>query len=447
MQINAPNIHVNLKASPVRKGALAVVVGTGRSGIAAARLLYLLGARVRVLDSNEAKVSESFRTLADECGFDCRYGAHSAEQFAGAEILVPSPGVPVASLLPYLDADNLPEIMAEVDLAFRCVKEPVLAVTGTSGKTTTVSLCEAMLKAAGRKVFLGGNIGTPLSEYVLDVAAGEKPADVLVLEVSSFQLQTCTSFCPRVAVLINVSANHLDYHADMEEYLDAKFRIFGCQGQDDLAVLQAGMEDLADKYALAARREYFEAVERFPETSLLGRHNHANTEAAWLACRAFGVTETQAAQGVKKFIPLPHRLEKVADVDGVMFVNDSKSTTVDSMKVALESFDRPVLLMCGGKWKGGDLPALIPVVRKHVKAVGLFGASREVFESAWDGVVPMSWDADLTTAFARMVTMAQAGDVVLMSPATSSYDSYRNYLERGDDFKRNVAALKMEKQD
>lgn len=447
MQNNAPIIHKNLKISPVRKGALAVVVGTGRSGMAAARLLHHLGATVRVLDSNEAKVSDAFRALAAECGFDCRYGAHTTEQFAGAEVLVPSPGVPVASLMSYLDADNMPEIMAEIDLAFRCVNEPALAVTGTSGKTTTVSLCAAMLEAAGKRVFLGGNIGTPLSEYVLDVAHGGQTADVLVLEVSSFQLQTCTSFCPRVAVLINISANHLDYHVDMEEYLEAKFRIFACQGPDDLAVLQSGMEDLADKYALAARREFFETIERFPETSLLGRHNHANTEAAWLACRAFGVTETQAAQAVKNFVPLPHRLEKVAELNGVMFVNDSKSTTVDSMKAALESFDRPVLLMCGGKWKGGDLAALIPVVRKHVKAIGLFGASREVFESAWDGIVPMSWDADLTTAFARMVTMAQAGDVVLMSPATSSYDSYKNYLERGDDFKRNVAALNTENRD
>ncbi|ABB37841.1 UDP-N-acetylmuramoylalanine/D-glutamate ligase [Oleidesulfovibrio alaskensis G20] len=442
-----PHTHDTPAAAPVRSGAVAVVVGTGRSGTAAARLLHHLGASVRIVEKDESRVSAEFASLAARLGFDCRYGSHSAEQFAGADILVPSPGVPVASLLPYLDASRPPEIMAEIDLAARCVTSPVLAVTGTSGKTTTVSLCAAMLRAAGKRVFLGGNIGTPLSEYVLDVAAGEAPADVLVLEVSSFQLQTCTTLRPEVAVLINISANHLDYHADMQEYLDAKFRLFALQGPDDLAVLQSGMEELADRYALAARREFFDAVRRFPRTALLGSHNMANIEAAWLACRAFGVTQSQAAQAVEEFAPLEHRLEKVDEVAGVLFVNDSKSTTVDSMKAALESFDRPVLLLCGGKWKGGDLVSLIPVVRRHAKAVGLFGASREIFEHAWADVVPMSWDHDLQTAFRRMTAMAQPGDVVLMSPATSSYDLYSNYKERGGDFKRNVAAWKAERDD
>lgn len=415
-------------AAPIGAGGLAVVVGAGASGLAALRLLVALGARARLLDKKE--FSPETRDLARELNVELIAGEHAPEQFAGADLVVTSPGVPMSVLRPLLAAAGNPPLIAETELALRYVDEPVLAVTGSSGKTTTVSLAAAMLEAAGKKVFLGGNIGTPLSDYVL----GRDKADVLVLELSSFQLQGCASVRPRAAVLLNLTANHLDQHADMAEYAEAKFSLFARQTAGDLAVLPP---DLADEYrrrGFAGRLEIFADKGRFTGMRLLGRHNAANAEAAYLACSEFGVTEAEAARAAAAFEPLRHRLERAGMIRGALYVNDSKCTTVDSMRAALNSFAAPVVLLAGGKFKGGDLPSLIPLLRQRVKAVALFGASREIFEQAWQGVVPLSWDAELGAAMARVVRVAESGDVVLLSPGTSSYDLYKNYKERGDHF-------------
>ena len=431
-------------SAPVKPGELAVVVGAGSSGLAAVRLLRALGARVRLVDSAEAPAGR--RAELEALGAEVLCGPHAPEQFAGAALVVSSPGVPLAVLEPFLQAaggPSAPPVIAELELALRYTHEPILAVTGTSGKTTTVSLAAAMLEAAGKKVFLGGNIGTPLSDYVLRVA--EKPenrAQVLVLEVSSFQLQGSKSLRPKVAALLNLSPNHLDYHKDMAEYSAAKFSIFALQGEGDLALLPMAPESLLEEYQRrgfsAGRVAVFAPplTPRFPQSRLLGRHNAANIEAAYLACREFGVSESEAAKAVAAFFPLPHRLEPIRELNGVLYVNDTKSTTVDSLRVALESFDAPVLLLAGGKFKGGDLPSLHPLLREKVKAVGLFGASREIFERAWQGVVPMTWDPDLPSAVSRLRGLAKPGDVVLLSPATSSFDLYENYMARGEHFRR-----------
>jgi UDP-N-acetylmuramoylalanine--D-glutamate ligase len=415
-------------SAPVMGGECAVVVGAGASGLAAAGLLAALGARVRLLDRKE--FSAETRAAAQKLDLELISAEHKPEHFAGAQVVVTSPGVPMSVLRPLLEAAGNPPLMAETELALRYAHEPVLAVTGSSGKTTTVSLAAAMLEAAGKKVFLGGNIGTPLSEYVL---AGEK-ADVLVLELSSFQLQGCRSLHPRAAILLNLTANHLDQHVDMAEYADAKFSMFARQTGEDVAVLPPDLLDEYRRRRCAGRVELFRDSGRFTRMKLMGRHNAANAEAAYLACRAFGVSEDAAVRAVADFEPLRHRLEKAATVKGVLYVNDSKSTTVDSMRVALSSFDGPVLLLAGGKFKGGDLASLIPLLRERVKAVALFGASREIFEHAWQGSVHLSWDAELPGAVKRLAGLAVAGDVVLLSPATASYDLYRNYKERGEHF-------------
>ncbi len=426
------------KTRGIRPGDIAVVVGTGRSGVAAARLLHAKGARVRVLERDAANVPATFAEWAAGAGVEIVCGAHDAAHFADAAVVVPSPGVAVATLRPYLPATGGPEVMAEMELAWRELSgEPVIAVTGTSGKTTTVSLCAHMLRTQGLSVFLGGNIGTPLCEYVLE----GKRADVLVIEISSFQLQTCSTFRPRVAMLLNITANHLDYHADMQEYIDAKFRLFRCQDEDDLAVFGEGLAPLVDRYGVKARRVTFRATDRFAESRLFGVHNRANAEAAWTAAREFGVTLENALQAVATFAPMPHRLEQVAERGGVLYVNDSKCTTVSALRVALEAFDRPVLLLAGGKFKGGDLEGLIPLVRERVRAVMLFGASREVFEAAWRDVVPMTWDATLEEAVRRAASAARQGEVVLMAPATASFDLFRNYGHRGDVFRAAVESL------
>ena len=423
----------------IEPGELAVVVGAGRSGLAAARLLRRAGARVRLLDSN-LKALAGREVLAAELaalGIDVQLGEHSAAQFAGAAFVVPSPGMPVARLAGLVDT-QVSEILAEMELAWRYLDdEPVLAITGTSGKTTTASLAAAMLHEQGYSVFLGGNIGTPLSEYVL----GGKKADVLVLEISSFQLQACTTFCPRAGILLNITPNHLDYHKDMAEYIEAKFRLFRCQDEDDLAVLGEDLRELAAQHGLRARKVFVQASARFPNSCLMGAHNRINEEAAWQACRLFGVNEASAARAVERFKPLPHRLERVVERGGVLYVNDSKCTTVSALQVALEAFDRPVRLLCGGKFKGGDLAALADLLRAKVREVVLFGASREHFEKAWQGIVPISWHETMEPAVRFASANAKSGDVVLLAPATSSYDLYKNYEQRGDDFKRIVGTL------
>lgn len=437
-------------ARTIGKGDLVVVVGAGRSGMAAARLLHRMGARVRLLERNADGVPADFVRWAAEAGVEIATGDHAPTQFEGARAVVPSPGMAVAKLRPLLpQGPDAPEIMAEMELAWRQLDgEPVLAVTGTSGKTTTVSLCAAMLREQGLSVFLGGNIGTPLSEYVLSVAHGgadgQGRADVLVIEISSFQLQACTTFRPRVAMLLNISENHLDYHADMAEYIDAKFRLFRCMEEGDLAIFGQGVRDLVAARDLKPRTLFFDAAaRRFPRTCLLGGHNQANIEAAWQACREFGVTPEAAEKAVADFAPMEHRLEAVAERNGVLWVNDSKCTTVEALRVALQAFDRPVVLMVGGKFKGGDLASLLPLLCGRVRAVVGFGASREHFEGAWmgQGDFPMSWHPALEPAVAEAAALARPGDAVVMAPATSSFDLFANYKERGHAFRRAVEAL------
>ena len=424
----------------VKPGCKAVVVGVGRSGQAAAKLLHSLGASVRIVDRSEESVPESFRNTIAECGFETAFGSHTAEQFAGADIVVPSPGVPVLKLAPYLPEEAV--VLAEMELAWSCVQHiPAIAVTGTNGKTTTVRLCEAMLRKAGKKVFLGGNIGTPLSEFVLE----KQEADVLVLEISSFQLQTCSTFHPTVGVLLNVTEDHLDYHEDMQEYIDAKLSLFANMNQGDVALFGEEAAKLADASGNSgvhkAERKVFTDSGRFNNASLKGKHNRLNMEAAFEATSRFGVTLDDAYAAVENFAAAPHTLETVAEGHGVMFVNDSKATTVDSVRAALQSFDSPVLLLAGGNYKGGDLSSLNDLLKEKVRAVGLYGGSREIFEKAWKDVVDLTWDETMEDAATHLMDKACHGDVMLLSPATSSFDQYPNYKARGDDFARIARML------
>ena len=420
------------------RGHQAVVVGAGSSGRAAAKLLTRLGASVRFLEKNPEAVSDALREEAVAAGYDLRTGTHGPADFAGAHLVVLSPGIRAANLADCLAACPDAQIVSEVELASWFVSEPIVAVTGSNGKTTTVMLVSHLLEAAGRKVFTGGNIGTPLSEYVL---AGD-PADVVVLEVSSFQLQLVKSFRPKVAVLLNFSPNHLDWHADLEEYLSAKLHIFAAQRPGDLALLPVELrETLAGRSFTRADVTWFAPTGRFVCPRLAGRHNQQNMEAAFLAVQPFGVTEDVARVAFERFAPAPHRLQLVGEKGGVLFVDDSKATTVAAMEAALKSFDRPVRLLCGGVFKGGDLAALVPLLKERVAAVGLFGANREVFEAAWTGVVPLFHEDTLKAAVTRLFADARPGDVVLLSPATASFDLYKGYKARGRDFQEIFAGL------
>lgn len=413
------------------RGHRAAVVGAGRSGLAAARLLRELGALVRVHDPNPTALE-----AAAAAGLAVCPGEHRAEDFAGVQLVVASPGVPRARLAPLVPAGAL--LVGELELASWFVAEPVVAVTGSNGKTTTTTVIGQVLEAAGRRVFVGGNIGTPLAEYVL---AGQR-AEVVVLEVSSFQLQTVEGFHPRVGVLLNISANHLDYHADMAEYRAAKMRLFRCMTEADLAVLPLALkEEIEAEGLVRARRVYVTALGRFACPGLPGAHNQANLEAAFQACRFFGVDEKAFAAAVAGFRSLPHRQELVLEHGGVRFVDDSKATTLDALAAALQAQAGPVRLLVGGVFKGGDPAELGPLVQERCRSIHLFGASREVFAAAWaDLGVPLSWQPTLEAAVAEAARLAQPGDTVLLSPATASFDLFANYKERGLAFARAARA-------
>ena len=412
------------------RGHTAVVLGAGTSGVAAARLLVRLGASVRLLERNEAVAAA---VPADQ-GFTVIGGEHKAEHFQGADLVVMSPGIPRAKVASLLPAGA--QVVSELELASWFVSEPIIAVTGTNGKTTTTTLIGRILENSGRRVFTGGNIGTPLSDYVL----GQERAEILVLEVSSFQLQNSPSFHPNVGVLLNFSANHLDYHETMEEYLQAKLSMFAHMDARDLAVVPLSMKDeLEGRNFTRANRVYFVASRRFECPGLPGEHNRENMEAAFLACRHFGLSEDEVRSGIEGFSSLPHRLEAVAEHRDIFFVDDSKSTTVDSMIAALKSQERPVRLLAGGVFKGGDLGAVLPHIRERVRGIYLFGRSREIFEEAWAGCgKEIHWDPTLEEALFRAASEARGGECVLLSPATASFDLFDNYKERGKAFQRAV---------
>ncbi|WP_461208264.1 UDP-N-acetylmuramoyl-L-alanine--D-glutamate ligase [Desulfocurvus sp. DL9XJH121] len=413
------------------KNSTVAVVGAGTSGRSAARLAVDRGAKVRLLERSQTPPAEAAEL--EPLGVELLLGEHSPEQFAGADMVILSPGVPLARIKALLPAAGGPEVISEMELGYRFARGRILAVTGTNGKTTSSGLAAHILRREGHSVFLGGNIGTPLCEHVL---SGEA-ADVLVLEVSSFQAQACTTFRPEVGVLLNFAPDHQDHHASMEEYLRAKLNMFANMHSEDLAVLPAAMRDkLEDYYFTRARIHWFESTDRFESECLPGAHNQSNMEAVFQAVKRFGITERGMRESLDGFEPYPHRLELVGERRGVRFINDSKATTVDALAAALETFDAPVLLLAGGVYKGGDLAALAPLIRRKVKAVCLFGDSREIFEKAWAGHVPLAWEPALEKAVHRLMTWAEQGDVMLLSPATASFDLYKNYKQRGLDFRR-----------
>jgi len=420
----------------ILSGKKAVVVGVGRSGIAAARLLDVLGSNVCVVDRNEDVTEDVLGDLKGKVKLIT--GPHKKKHFDNADIIVMSPGVPVKKMADALEGIPARKIVAELELASWFIESPVLAITGTNGKTTTTTIVSEILEKAGKKTFTGGNIGVPLCEYLLDM----EQAEIIVLEVSSFQLQNCRLFKPHVGVFLNFAANHLDYHDDMDEYLDAKLLMFNRMTGEDTALMHESLRDIIDdKPFTNARVEWFGPTDRFEAPNLPGEHNRSNVEAAWQAVKHFGVTEAQAAEAIREFKPLSHRIEPVAEVNGVLYVDDSKATTLDAVIAAVKSFDRPVRLLMGGVWKGGDVETFAKIVKDSVIHVGLFGGSREVFENTLKKAFTVTWDETLEAAVKRQADDAANGDVVLLSPATSSFDQYKSYGERGDDFKRVVEGL------
>lgn len=442
------------------EGKQVLVYGLGTTGIAVARFLAGRGARVRAVDDRPlAELSNAAASLKDHAiAVECALPKSSLAP--ETELVIPSPGVPPDNpVLKEAESLNIP-VISEIELAFAFISRPVMAVTGTNGKTTVTELAGHMLKLWGKEVFLGGNLGTPL----ITCAGKDSGLDVLVVEVSSFQLQRIKDFRPRIAVLLNMGSDHLDYHGTLEHYRAAKKRIFENMGPGDLAVLNADdpcypklAESIAapvisfsstrvlekgifaDGSELRLRRNGLsEEVYSLEHVNLRGRHNRENIMAAIAAVRAWECPREVVQAALESFRGLPHRVEEVGAWKGVPFFDDSKGTNVDAVVRAIESFEEPLVLLMGGRDKKEDFSRLEELLRGKVRELVLFGEAGPRIGDVLGGIVSTSIEETLDAAVDRALSKVRPGDVVLLSPGCASFDEFSSYEERGDFFKRKL---------
>ena len=438
----------------------ALVYGLGLSGRAASRLLRRRGVAVVAADRRQ-RDDLDLDELAADPQVELALGAEPSELSPDVDLLVLSPGVPLDRPLVAAARRRRLPVMAEVELAFRCLDGPVLGITGSNGKSTTTALTGALLEACGYAVEVCGNIGRPLSDCV----AGDA-GRLFVTELSSFQLETVSRLRPRAGALLNISADHLDRHADVGLYAAAKRALFARQTADDVAVLNADDPAVA-ALALAARKRWFSrrgpvadgcyldgerivevepgrpAAELFHrgDLPLAGEHNLENAMAAALLARAAGAAPEQLRAGLASFRGLPHRLEKVATIDAVDWYNDSKATNLSAAARSLEGFaDGSVHLILGGRHKGADPRQIGEPVRRKAARLYLIGESAELFRDALGDATAHEICGDLATAMAAAGATARPGETVLLSPACASFDQYLNFERRGDEFRRLALA-------
>jgi UDP-N-acetylmuramoylalanine--D-glutamate ligase len=383
--------------------------------------------------------------------------------FIRSERIIVSPGVPL-DLAPLTAAKEkgIP-VTGEMDLAVQVMNTPIVAVTGTNGKSTVTAFLGALLQNAGHKVFVGGNLGTPLIDYA---AAGSK-ADVAVVEVSSFQLDTMEGFSPLVALLLNISPDHLDRYPNYEAYVQSKLRIFKNQGAGDFAILnddddvlssfappkdvsvlryglkkkdlrQAFVEGKGIRAGLPGKESHFFDLQKCP---LPGTHNVENMMAAALAGLALNVEPPVIHHTMDQFQGLPHRLELAGRIREVDFYDDSKATNVDAAIRSLASFDRPIILIAGGRHKGGDYAPLVRVAKGRVKKAFLMGESKQIMAEAFEDKIPYATADSMDDAVTKAFSVAKPHDVVLLAPACSSFDMFTDYGHRGRAFKKAVEEL------
>jgi UDP-N-acetylmuramoylalanine--D-glutamate ligase len=444
-------------------GKQVLVVGLGRSGTAVAILCAARGAHVTVTDKRGPDVlgpalAELPRNIKLEIG------GHRAETFLGADLIVMSPGVPEIAELAAARAAGVP-ITGEMEVASRFIDSTMVAITGTNGKSTTTTLAGAVTKASGRPTFVGGNLGDPLALAVGTPAGSAGGA--CVVEVSSFQLETVVTFAPRVAVLLNITPDHLDRYRDMEHYAATKARIFEAQRASDFAVVNAD-DPLVMRHSerVRARKLGFslerklnegawldgeELVLRLPGAktecyptavpALVGRHNQANALAALLASRLLGASHAEALRALGEFQPLAHRMELVAKAGGVVYYDDSKGTNVGAVVAALDGFPRRVVLIAGGRDKGGDYAPLAQAMARVGRAAVLIGEAADKIEASFRSVVPVKRAASMEEAVETAAHLALPGDAVVLSPACSSFDMFRDYAHRAQVFRAAVERL------
>jgi UDP-N-acetylmuramoylalanine--D-glutamate ligase len=436
------------------QGKRVAVLGAGLSGTAAALLLRSEGANVTVLDSAEENtlLKATLDNLRSH-GVEVRCGSDVAQESSPYDFVVLSPGIdPISPLATSFSNRNI-ETIGELELGWRSVNVPVIAITGTNGKTTTTELLAQMLNTCGQRTIACGNIGKPLSEVALE----RRDYDVLTVEVSSFQLETIKTFRPSISVWLNFAPDHLDRYPSIAEYRAAKLRIFENQTADDVAIVNAA----EPPPKAAARIVSFSAytnrgdfrleggsilyldtpVLRMADTKLRGSHNIENLMATLAAGLARGLSFEQMLPPLCVYEPRPHRCEFVREVGGVVYINDSKATNLDAVEKALLAQDKSVILIAGGKDKGFTFETLRDLVSTRVREVVLIGEMARRIEKDWGSVVPCQLAHSLADAVERARRIAKPGEVILFSPGTSSFDMFKSYADRGDQFRALVHAL------
>ncbi len=457
------------------KGKKILVVGLARSGAAIALFLKKNGAVVTVTDKADAKDLGSLASEMEESGIECELGYHNTESFIRSDLIVLSPGVPHTISYVKQAKDLLVPVIGEVELASKFIEEPIIAITGTNGKTTTTTLISLMLEASGFNIFTGGNIGVPLIKYA-DMAEESKKegysgnfqkSDYVVVELSSFQLDTIETFRPHIAALLNITDDHLDRYSDFNSYARSKGRIFENQMQDDIAIINGDDITSLDlgkvlqnkKYIFGAQGSGYSAVicrnkitfnlpgrETFTvdlsASKLFGKHNRENIAAAALTAFSVGCTIDAVESVIAEFKGLPNRIEYVDSVDSTECYNDSKATNIDAVQRALEAFDDKVILIMGGRNKGGSFLGLKNAVKEKVSEIIAIGESASEIVATLGRIVKTTEAGSLEEATEKACRKAKAGESVLFSPACSSFDMFNNYEHRGDVFRNAVRLLK-----
>ncbi|HEY0390130.1 MAG TPA: UDP-N-acetylmuramoyl-L-alanine--D-glutamate ligase [Solirubrobacterales bacterium] len=436
-----------------------LVIGLARSGLAVARLLAERGADVKAADSGDPDGVAGLRGVGVEVVLD----ADGVALLDGVRTVVKSPGVPREAPVIAAALERGIDVVGELELAWRAIPNRFVAVTGTNGKTTTVELLGHLYRTAGESVAVAGNVGRPLSSLV-----GEMDADATVIcEASSFQLEDSVAFAPECAVFLNLAPDHLDRHRDLEAYLAAKLRIFANQGNDDVAIFNADDAALAGvDLGGCARRIAFchgagpecevavaegtifydgEPLLAVSELGFFGEHNVENAMAAAAAALSMGLDRDAVREGLRSFAGVTHRLEPVAEINGVRFVNDSKATNVASATVGLRAFEGGVHAILGGSEKGEDYAPLLDPVRERCRACYLTGASvgrlAEALAPAIVAGIELHLCEDLDEAVRLAAAAAQPGETVLLSPACASFDAFENFERRGERFREIVGTL------
>ncbi len=446
------------------KGKNVLVVGLGKTGEAVCHFLLHQGAQIKVSEKKTPEELGEKISFWKQEGIMVEAGKHEQRSFYEVDLIVPSPGVPLLPEIKAAKAQGV-RIISEIELAYNFLQGKIVGITGSNGKSTTASLTHKILKEGGVSSYLAGNIGTPL----ISLVERSKKDNVYVTEISSFQLQYIEHFRASVSVFLNISPDHLDWHPSFDDYYKAKKKLISFQEENDTAILNQDdslvwdlhTEAKSQVYAFSRKKKVSpgcflqgdwiiltdteeKKLMNTSEIPLLGSHNQENIMAAALVGYLFGLPLTRIRKSIRKFKGLEHRLEKVTTINGVDFYNDSKATNVDATLKSTQSFQQKIILILGGRDKGGDFKKLQRSIQDRAKKIILIGEASEKIKNVLKDILPMNEVSSLEEAVRASFSEAKPGEVVLFAPACTSFDMFRNFEERGEIFKQEVFNLKKE---